>query len=445
MELKTQVKQKITLSAHMQQCLEILAMDNTELGEFITEQSMENPIIELSEAPASWQCESLAAVHIERRLSEEEERGQEIADRESPNRDLYLQLSEYRLPSEVRRAAEYIIESLDERGYFADNVKESAAVLKTSVKNVKKALETVKKLEPKGIGAAGLEECLLMQLESEYPWETIAKEIVEKYLDDFSKGRLDKIGKSLGKTQEQIKKAGEIIRSLNPKPLRSREPVNGTRYIIADLALVTYEDYYDIVLNQAYLPEIHFNNDYVELMKTGADEETRLYVRERYERAKWLKSCVEKRQDTLLAVAGAIFKEQREFLLAGPPEIRPLTLKHVAEEMGVNISTISRAVKGKYIQTKWGTYPLKYFFGGGIPTEGGSVSTAHIRAVIARMIAKEDKEHPFSDSRIEKLLKERGMSVSRRTVAAYREQMGLPSSPERKAEHLYRKKEKSGR
>ncbi len=166
MELKTQVKQKITLSAHMQQCLEILAMDNTELGEFITEQSMENPIIELSEAPASWQGESLAAVHIERRLSEEEERVQEIADRESPNRDLYLQLSEYRLPSEVRRAAEYIIESLDERGYFADNVKESAAVLKTSVNNVKKALETVKKLEPKGIGAAGLEECLLMQLES---------------------------------------------------------------------------------------------------------------------------------------------------------------------------------------------------------------------------------------------------------------------------------------
>ena len=133
---------------------------------------------------------------------------------------------------------------------------------------------------------------------------------------------MDKIGKSLGKTQEQIKKAGEIIRSLNPKPLRSREPVNGTRYIIADLALVTYEDYYDIVLNQAYLPEIHFNSDYVELLKTGADEETRRYVRERYERAKWLKSCVEKRQDTLLAVTGAIFKEQREFLLAGPPEIR---------------------------------------------------------------------------------------------------------------------------
>lgn len=441
MELKAQVKQKMTLSANMQQCLEILAMDNTELGEFITEQSMENPLIELSEMPASWQGEGQAAVQIERRQSEEdEEREQEIADRESPNRDLYLQLSEYRLPPEIRRAAEYIIESLDERGYFTDDVKESASVLKTSIKNVKKALEVVKKLEPKGIGASGLRECLLIQLESEYPQEQTAKEIVEKYLDDFSKGRLEKIGKSLGKTEEQLRQAGEVIRNLNPKPLRNREPVNGTRYIIADLALVTYEDYYDIVLNQTYLPEIHFNREYVELLKTGADEKTRQYVRERYERARWLKSCVEKRQDTLLAVAEAIFKKQKGFLLAGPPEIRPLTLKHVAEEMGINSSTISRAVKGKYIQTKWGVYPLKYFFGGGIRTEEGEVSKAHIRAVIARMIAKEDRERPFSDSRIEKLLKERGMSVPRRTVAAYREQMGLPSSTARKAEYLYRRK-----
>lgn len=432
MELKTQVKQKMTLSANMQQCLEILAMDNTELGEFIAEQSMENPIIELSDISASWQGASLAAVHIERQ-QEDGEREREIADRESPNRDLYLQLSEFRLPADVQKAAEYIIESLDERGYFTDNVKESAAVLKTSIKNVKKALEIVKKLEPKGIGAADLGECLLIQLEAEHPQEQTAKEILEKYLDDFSKGRYEKIGKRLGKTEAQVRKAGEAIRSLNPRPLGNKEPVTGTRYIIADLALVAYEERYDIILNQTYLPEISFNADYLEWMKEGKDEETVRYLKERYEKARWLKSCVEKRQDTLLAVTEAIFRKQREFLSKGPSGINPLTLKQVAEEMGVSASTVSRAVKNKYIQTKWGVYSLKYFFGGGIRTEEGTVSTAQIRAVIARMIAKEDKSHPFSDSKLEKLLKERGMPVSRRTVAAYREQMGLPSSSVRKA------------
>lgn len=441
MELKTQVKQKMTLSAHMQQCLEILAMDNIELGEFITEQSMENPVLELSDVSASWQGVSPAMIHIERkRPDEEDEREQEIADKESPNRDLYLQLSEFCLPSEVQKVAEYIIESLDERGYFTDGVKESAAVLKTSVKNVRKALEIVKKLEPKGIGAADLGECLLMQLESEYPREKTAREILEKHLDDLSRGRYEKIGKELGKTKIQIEKAGEVIRSLNPKPLGGREPVSGTRYIIADLALVTYEEHYDIVLNQAYLPEIRFNSDYIELMKSGSDQETRQYLRERYEKARWLKSCVEKRQETLLAVAEVIFRKQRGFLFSGPPGIVPLTLKQVAGEMGVNISTISRALKNKYIQTRWGVYPFKHFFGGGIRTEEGTVSTAQIRAVIARMIAKEDKEHPFSDSKIEMLLKERGMPVPRRTVAAYRKQMNLPSSSARKAEYQRRSK-----
>lgn len=443
MELKTQVKQKMTLSANMQQCLEILAMDNTELGEFIAEQSMENPIIELSDITASWQGASLAAVHIERQ-QEDGEREREIADRESPNRDLYLQLSEFRLPADVRKAAEYIIESLDERGYFTDNVKESAAVLKTSIKNVKKALEIVKKLEPKGIGAADLGECLLIQLEAEHPQEQTAKEILEKYLDDFSKGRYEKIGKRLGKTEAQVRKAGEAIRSLNPRPFGNKEPVTGTRYIIADLALVTYEERYDIILNQTYLPEISFNADYLEWMKEGKDEETVRYLKERYEKARWLKSCVEKRQDTLLAVTEAIFRKQREFLSIGPSGINPLTLKQVAEEMGVSASTVSRAVKNKYIQTKWGVYSLKYFFGGGIRTEEGAVSTAQIRAVIARMIAKEDKNHPFSDSKLEKLLKERGMPVSRRTVAAYREQMGLPSSSARKAGYQCGRKASDG-
>lgn len=433
MELKTQVTQKMTLSVHMQQCLEILAMDNMQLSEFIERQSMENPILELSDM-AAWEKDFSAVVHIEWGHAGEDEDGVpgEIAARENPNSDLYFQLSDHILPSDVRRAAEYIIESLDERGYFTDSLKESAKVLKTSVKTVREALRIVKQLEPRGIGAADLLECLLIQLEDRYPQEETAREILEKYLDDLSRGRYDQIAKKTGKTREQIRAAGEIIRSLDPKPLGSREPAVKTRYIVADLALVKYEDCYDIVFNQTHLPEIQFNRAYIDMLRGDISDETRQYLCERYEKAKWLKSCVRRRQKTLLTVAEEIFKYQEGFLLNGPAGIRPLTLKQVADETGMSMSTVSRAVKDKYIQTRWGIYPLRYFFGGGIRTEEGTISPAQIRAVLARMIGREDKAHPLSDSKLEKLLKERGMSVSRRTVAAYREQMNIPASSARR-------------
>lgn len=440
MELKTQVTQKMTLSASMQQCLEILAMDNVELGEYIAEQSMENPIIELSDDGI---CADHfpAAIHVEREQPEDEEdNGGEIAALERPNSDLYFQLSEYRLLPDERRAAEYIIESLDRRGYFTDGIEESARVLKLGERLVKTALEVVKQLEPKGIGAADLRECLLIQLETEHPHEETARRILLKYLDDFSKGRYEKIGRELGKTQEEIFAAGDIIRGLNPKPLGSGKVTARTRYLTADLALVKYGDDYDIVLNQTYLPEIRISRPYVDLLKGDIDERTKDYIRERYEKARWLKSCIEKRQRTLLRITEMIFKRQKEFLINGPSGVRPLTLKEIADELTMNSSTISRAVKGKNIQTRWGIYPLRYFFGGGIQTDEGTVSAAQIRAVIGRMIAKEDKAHPFSDKKIEMLLKERGMSVSRRTVAAYREQMDVPASSVRKAEYLYKKK-----
>ena len=438
MELKAQVKQKMTLSANMQQCLEILAMDNTELGEFITEQSMENPIIELTDT-AMWTEYTPVMVHVEREQPEDEEEGvREIAASERVNSDLYFQLSEYHLASDVRQAAEYIIESLDGRGYFTDGIAESAGVLKMDTGTVAKALEVVKQLEPKGVGAADLRECLLLQLAAEYPQEKMAKEILERHLDDFSKGRYEKICRKMGKSQAQVLEAGEVIRSLNPKPLGGRKLSVRTRYLSADLALVMYGDSYDIVLNQTYLPEIQISRPYVDMLDSDVDEQTKQYIRERYEKARWLQDCVRKRQRTLLKIAEFIFKNETDFLVVGPPGIRPLTLKEAADELKLSSSTVSRAVRGKYIQTRWGIYPLRYFFGGGIRTEEGAVSAAQIRAVIGRMIEKEDKRHPLSDSKLEMLLKDRGMSVSRRTIAAYRERLGIPSSAVRKAEYLYR-------
>lgn len=435
MELKTEIQQKVTLSAHMQKCLEILAMDNAQLGEYITMQAMENPVLEIAER-MTWVNDRSSIVHVERDWSAEEEEEtyeREIAVPEPPNRNLYFQLSGYHMSDEVLRAAEYVIESLDERGYFTDGVRETAKVLKTSMKNVKEALRIVRQLEPKGVGASNLQECLLIQLDSEYPQETDARELIEKgLLGEYAQGRYESIAKKTGKSAEQIRHAGEVIKKLNPKPFDNGEPTARTRYLTADVVLVQYENSYDILLNQEYLPELTLNKTYLKLLKNGTDEETKRYIREKYEKAQWLRSCMKRRRETLLRLTELIFEHQTGFLTEGPPGIRPLTLKTAAGEMQMHISTVSRAVKGKYVQTKWGIYPLKYFFSSGIETESGSMSPAQIRAVIRRLVQKEDKTHPLSDSKLETMLRERGIVISRRTVASYREQMNIPASTARK-------------
>lgn len=435
MELKTEMQQKVALSAHMQMCLEILAMDNAQLGEYITEQAMENPLLEIADR-MMWVGDTTSVVHIERDRSAEEEEEtfeKEIAASEHPNRNLYFQLSGYRMSGEVQRAAEYVIESLDERGYFAEDIRETAKVLKTGMKNVREALRIVKQLEPKGVGAADLKECLLIQLEALYPKESDAREMIEQgLLGEYAQGHYESIAKKLGKTPSRIRQAGEVIKKLNPRPFDNAEPLARTRYLTADVVLVQYENAYDILLSQEYLPQLTLNKTYLKLLTGGADEKTKEYIREKYEKAQWLRSCVRRRRETLLALTERIFSHQEMFLREGPPGLSPLTLKTIADEMEMHISTVSRAVKGKYVQTKWGIYPLKYFFSSGIETESGSMSPAQIRSVIRRLIQKEDKAHPLSDSKIEARLKERGIAISRRTVASYREQMNILSSTARK-------------
>ena len=321
MELKAEIQQKMSLSVHMQQCLEILAMDNAQLGEFIIEQVMENPMLEFADR-MMWVDDKSSVVRMEKDWSAEDDEEmyeKEIAVQEHPNSDLYFQLSGYHMTAEVQKAAEYIIESLDERGYFTDDIKETARVLKISMKNVKEALRIVKQLEPKGIGASDLKECLLIQLESAYPDEMIAKEIISgNLLGDYAQGRYEGIARKTGKTVSQIKCAGEVIKKLNPKPFDNVEPTVRTRYLTADLVLVKYDDHYDILLNQEYLPEISLNKTYLGLLKNGADEATKQYIREKYERAQWIRSCIRRRQETLLGMTELIFKYQKNFLSEGP-------------------------------------------------------------------------------------------------------------------------------
>lgn len=432
MKLKTEMRQKASLSAHMQRCMAILAMDYMELGEYVAEQAMENPIIELADRNV---CQEGAdcVIRIEReRTDEDGAQSMEIAAEENKNRELYFQLSGYRLEPPVRKAAEYIIESLDENGYFTDSIDESAKILGMPSHILREGLRVIKQLEPCGVGAESLEECLMLQLREKYPDETLALFIIQSHLKEYSQGKYEKIATALGTSVSEVRRSGAVIRKLSPKPFHCQGLTQRIRYLTADIVVVQCQGHYAVLPNMTQIPEIHFNSAYLDMLKSDVDDATKQYIRERYEKARWLSDCIAKRLDTLMAVAEIIVKRQENFLRMGPPGLAALKIKDVADELCVHPSTISRTVKNKYVQTRWGIYPLRYFFTGGVKAKEGDISAAQIRDIIWRLIQKEDKVHPYTDSRIETILNDRGIRISRRTIAAYRDQMNIPSSTIRK-------------
>lgn len=430
MELKTELRQKLSLSARMQQCMLILAMDYAQLEEYVLQQAMENPMIELEDLVGGMYGD-VPILHVERTEDDTETTDEEYPAQEEEHRELYFQLSGYQMSDPVRRAAEFIIESLDENGYFQESLPDVAEVVRVSEAEAKEGLRMVQKLEPCGVGARTLEECLQLQL-LDRGADPLEQTVVRTCLELCARGQYEQIAHRLLISEEEARNACMRIRELDPKPYRNEGSVQRTRYLTADILVARFRSQYDVFLNPSCFPNIHISREYMGLLEKTGDPETRRYVREHLERAQWLKDCVEKRKDTILAVAEILVRRQQKFLELGPRGLEPLRLKDVAGELQVHVSTVSRTIKNKYIQTGWGIYPLKYFFVSGMEAEQGEISTAQIRYAIRRIIEKEDKTRPYSDANIAKILKERGIHITRRTVASYRDQMEIPSSTIRK-------------
>lgn len=430
MELKTELRQKLSLSARMQQCMSVLAMDYAQLEEYVLQQAMENPMIELEDLTGAVH-ETAEVLHVERAEEDVEMTGEEYPAGEEEHRELYFQLSGYQMPEPVRRAAEFIIESLDENGYLQETLADVAEAVKVGEPEAEEGLRIVQKLEPCGVGARSLEECLELQL-LEKGADALDLKVVRTCLELCAAGRYEQIARRLDVSEEAARNACKRIRGLDPKPYRNEGSVQRIRYLTADVLVARFQSRYDVMLNPACFPNIRISQDYIGLLEGEQDPQIRGYVREHLERALWLRDCVEKRKDTILAVAGILAERQQKFLEMGPKGLEPLRLKEVAAKLQVHPSTVSRTIKNKYIQTGWGIYPLKYFFSSGMESEQGEISTAQIRYAIRRIIEKEDETRPYSDSAITQILQERGIHITRRTVASYRDQMEIPSSTIRK-------------
>ena len=374
-------------------------------------------------------------------LSEEADRKhdamQNMASRpRSLHDDLADQLGFLDSEPAIRALAEYIIFNLDDNGLLnielADIVRDFGG--EATMAQAEEALALIQRLDPPGVGARNHRECLLLQLTPDVPCRDTLYVLISNHLDDLKQNRLPQIEKKTGIPIEQIKEAMEHLRRLTLRP-GSRFAAENAQYVLPDLIVEpTEHGDYEVRLVDEHTPQLAISRYYQKQLKNKAtDPAAREFIQKRIQSARWLIESIEQRRTTLLKVARAIIEHQKEFLDKGPESIEPLKMQQIADRVHVHVTTVSRAVDDKWVQTPRGIFALKRFFGGGThTTDGEEVAWDTIKQKLLEIIAKEDKQNPLSDEEIVEELGRHGFPVARRTVTKYRRTLRIPSSRQRK-------------
>lgn len=347
--------------------------------------------------------------------------------------------------------AEQLIGSIEEDGYLRRplgaivNDLAFAMNASTTVEELEKVLHKIQALEPAGIAARTLQECLLLQLvrkdKTLHPEVTLAIKIINDHFEDFTKKHYEKMMRQLKVKEEELKDAIHLITKLNPKPGDSGTNVK-TQYIVPDFIIVETDGILDIALNSRNAPDLRVSRSYLETLKSYDKatvknkqiKETVQFIKQKLDGAKWFIDSIKQRQNTLLLTMNAILQYQYDYFLTGDEtRLKPMILKDIADEVGLDVSTISRVANSKYVQTDFGIIPLKFFFSEGITTEDGEeVSNREVKKILQNAIESEDKSKPLPDEKLMEILKEKGYHIARRTVAKYREQLNIPVARLRK-------------
>ncbi len=377
------------------------------------------------------------------RMEEDSDRAHDVisnvADRpESLQDHLLHQLGEMDLSLELMQMAERIISTLDplDGGYFRSSLRDLLPIdaTKEQIALAERALALIQQLDPPGIGARDLRECLLLQLTPTMFMYEELKTLITSHLEDLRDNRLPLIQKSTGYSIDRIQKAWSELRKLNPKPASGFSEAFVPN-VTPDVAVVRGEDgQYLVQVDESRTPTLHISKYYRERLASGtATPEEREYIKRKINAAQWLIESIEQRRSTLTKVSQAIVDHQTKFLDEGPEHIEPLKMQQIADKVGVHVTTVSRAVDDKFIQTPRGIFPLKRFFVGGTQTaEGDDVAWDIIRIRLQEIVDKENKQAPLSDDDLVEELKKQGLNVARRTVTKYRQKMGIPSSRQRR-------------
>lgn len=447
-------QQKLVMTQQMQMSVKLLQMSSLELNEYVEKEIEENPLLETEYTDKTVNKETSEEIDYKELVKylEFDNYGHEstyrkededvspfnfISNEESLQEYLLRQIGEVNLDIETRKICEYIIENLDEKGYLPDDILQIASELKINKESAEEALEIVQSLDPDGVGARNLGECLKIQLEKKNIYDDNLFLIIDKHLNNIAENKYNVIAKELGINPRKAQEYGDIIKKLEPKPSRGFYTGDETKFIVPDAAIKKINDEFFIIMNESSTPKLSINSTYKDIIndKKSENAETQEYVKSKLNSAMFLLKSIEQRKSTLYSVLKEIVDYQREYFDNGSKYLKPMTLKDIADKINMHESTVSRAIREKYIYTDNGIVKIKDLFTAAIQNakiSEGDLSSIAVKESIKELIDNENKVSPLSDQKISEILNSKGMNISRRTVAKYREEMNIKASSKRK-------------
>ncbi len=456
LQQRPELRQKVTLSPQVYQGLNILAMPVAELQQLIEVEMLENPVLEVDETdsePVEGEEPTEDSAEDERSWDEWIEMYEDLDQIETtsprdPNAeqanteefvggvqsfDDYLldQLALLDIDEDTQHAAQAVIGSLDHDGFFRGSLAEVAALVGVDEQAAEAGLKAVQQLDPPGVAARDLAEAMCLQMEFLGIDEPLLMRIVKEHLDDIASNHFRKVARALRVDEAEVRRLVEILKALNPRPAGAFSPGPSPGYIVPDVTLRRFDDDWLIIPNNEALPTLRVSPRYRAMLKTGstADDETKRYLKDKIRSAESFIKNVDRRKDTVSRITEIIIDVQRDFFEDGKGPLRPLRLEDVAVEIGVHLSTVSRGVTGKYMATPYGLFELKHFFSGGYRTaQGMDVAATTIKQRLRDLVKAEDIAKPLSDQKLAEILSDEGVTVARRTVAKYREELGIEPS-----------------
>lgn len=452
-DLTLEQAQKLIMTPELRQAIQMLQFTSQELWQYLDRQVEINPLLEIDGDQRNeenieeinskieeidWkeylgQYDDISYRNTSKNENKETSFENYISAQTSLKEHLLFQLHLSIFENSAKRVGEFIIESIDKNGYLNNSLEDIAAQLDIDVSEVEKILQIIQTFDPAGVGARDLKECLLIQLKVRGVTDNDVYEIVNNHLEDVAQNRLSKISKTLNINLKNVQWICDLIKSLEPKPGRGfAHDSDDIKYVTPDVVLQYVDGEYVISVNDVTAPRLIINNFYKQLLTRTEDENISNFLNDKLNSAMWIIKSIEQRRTTIYKVVESILKFQLEFFDKGKKSLKPLTLKDVAEDIGVHESTVSRATNGKYIQTPRGIFELKFFFSSGVGSDEGGISSTSIKSMIKEIIDNENQKKPLSDQQIVNILKAKSIDISRRTVAKYRDELGIPSSSGRR-------------
>ncbi|MFT8708745.1 MAG: RNA polymerase factor sigma-54 [Sporolactobacillus sp.] len=427
LELVQKQMLKLKMTPQLLQSVEVLQYNNEQLADYIRQKALENPLIKARES------DYLPHYHDSEARSTTDVIEETIAENGDFRESLHADLHQENKPSPIRDAADWLIDNLNENGYLDDEPEKFLTSFHLSNEESGAALALVQALEPAGIGARSLLECLLLQLKRIEPRHPIAEQLITTYSDSFLTQDWAGVAAELDTDEQTIRDEVTCIRSLQPVPVTEIE-ADKPQYIVPDITIRKTADGLSCDTEDAYLPVISLDLASYDGYMAEADKETKRYLRSKREEADWLLSGISRRKQTLARIAELVMQAQKRYFMSGQFSLlQPFTMKDAAKELDVHESTVSRAVANKYMQTPYGQFPIKKFFVRPIQKDAGAVSAFAVQEKIKNWIEMEDKRYPLSDQQLANRLADAHMPCSRRVIAKYRQQLGIGSTAQRRS------------